>query len=79
MTLTSIGLALDIVGVMLLFFYGPPPGILGKEPQGTFFSLGISDEETEWRRIRRHLVMSKAALVLIVIGFGLQFWDSVCR
>ncbi|MDE2751515.1 MAG: hypothetical protein OXI83_02950 [Gemmatimonadota bacterium] len=76
--MTAIGLALDIVGVILLFFYGPPPGILSTTP-GTMVLYGAADEEKQQREINRHLWLSRIALGVIVTGFGLQFWDAAFR
>lgn len=77
--LTVFGLVLDIVGVVLLFFYAPP------EPE-TYGGQGVEDNnivgprgETagEMRRreaIRRarSRVLSIVGLVLLLIGFVLQ-------
>lgn len=68
---STIGLTLDIVGAVLLFTYGPPPGVLSKEA-GTVLLWGIDNREQEQRKIDRHIVIGRAAIGLIVVGFMLQ-------
>lgn len=67
----TIGLILDIVGAMLLFTHGPPPGVLSKKA-GTVILWGIGDREQEQRKIDRHIWIGRSAIGLIVVGFMLQ-------
>ena len=86
-TLTAIGLTLDIVGVGILFFYGPPQPVLE-----TGVGLGLEDgtpvgpngetvaelDVVTRRRRKRFSVMSRIGLGLILVGFALQLYDSIC-
>jgi len=58
------GLSLDIVGVIMLFFFGLPPKVA---MQGVL-TFGGADQKTK----RRYAWLSWAALVFLVVGFGLQ-------
>lgn len=78
--LNSIGLVSGIIGVALLFRFGPPqpnlePGVaLGLE-DGTELPDGRTVAEHNQdvaRRRNRHSVISKFGLVLIAIGFAFQ-------
>ena len=68
----SVGLAFDILGVVLLFFFGLAPEV-SKPVPGTIIRYGGSpvgkDEE---RRYKRHWWFSYAGLWSLVIGFALQ-------
>ena len=62
--LNSIGLALDIAGVVLLFFYGIP-------------SSAALDGVMTWGRgsgkdYKRARILSSLGLLLLVVGFALQ-------
>lgn len=63
-TLNSLGLSLDILGVVLLFFFGLPSEA-GLEGVVTW-RHGLSKD---YKRAR---VLSRLGLVLLVSGFGLQ-------
>ena len=67
--INSIGLILDIVGVVLLFCYGLPPA--GVSRTGAYYlTYGINPEE---RKKGEHFVrMSWVALCCLVVGFALQ-------
>ena len=78
--LNTIGLALGMVGVVILFIWGPPQpdfdeGVgIGLE-LGTVLKDGreVSDMIEATRRLkRRHQIMSRVGLVLIGVGFGTQ-------
>ena len=60
----SIGLALDIAGVVLLFFYGVP----SKTGLAPFF-VGNEDSLKEFGRARSR---SRLGLLLLIVGFLLQ-------
>ena len=65
--LSIIGLLLDIVGVILLFFYEPP------RPETDAILLESAPSEEERERVRRiKAKFSKLALILLVLGFVLQ-------
>ena len=87
MTMTAIGLILDIVGVGILFFYGPPQPVL---ETGVSFELEaatpvgpngetVAELDAVVSRRRKHfLVMSRIGLGRILVGFALQLYDSIC-
>ena len=69
--INSVGLAFDIIGVILLFFFGlpsrvregPPVLSFGEDPDSTKL------QEKQWKRYQ---CVSWSALVLLVLGFVLQ-------
>lgn len=65
------GLIFDIVGAVLLFGYGPPPGVLMRKA-GKVLRWGTDNREEEQRRIDRHILIGRCAIGLIVVGFALQ-------
>ncbi len=82
--INTIGLLLNIAGVVLLFIYGPPQptheeGVGLKLEDNTLLSDGrtVVDHDASVQKIRkRHENMSKIALVLIFAGFVLQLWAT---
>ena len=66
--LSICGLALDIAGVIVIFFFGLAPAI--SKRGGVYLTFGVDDEEI--RKAKRYDRISKAALVIVVIGFALQ-------
>lgn len=79
--LTRIGLVAGILGVLVIFIWGPPqpeltPGVsLGLE-DGTVLPDGmtVADHDSEVRRRRsHHLVLSRSGLGLVGVGFLCQF------
>lgn len=83
-TFNTVGLVLNIAGVILVFFYGfPQPtheeGVgLGLE-DGTPLSDGrtVAEHNEDIRKTRtRYLCMSRLALGLIVLGFLFQLWAT---
>ncbi len=64
----TVGLILDIFGVVLLFRFGLPPDVSRDGTVG--FALGT--DEREARRAKRYARISWTALGLIVTGFLLQ-------
>lgn len=72
---TQIGLVLDIVGVILIFRFGLPT------PTATADVLNVQfgpkeDDELDQKR-RRYDTISKVGLLLIALGFVLQFVGSM--
>ena len=66
--LGSLGLLLDIAGVVLLFFFGLPADV--HEGGGTTILWGGNPEGA--RRYRRAVFWSRVALGLLIAGFVLQ-------
>ena len=73
--INAIGLSLDIIGAILLFFYGPPQPEL-KEVKDTLDLVDQSEAEKKniaiKQRRQRHIKFSSIAMVLIIIGFIFQ-------
>ena len=73
---TSIGLASDIIGILILFRYGPP--ISEILPDGSESVWYREDPQLEKaKKAQREIRYSKIALGFIIIGFILQFIGSV--
>lgn len=66
-----IGLSFDIVGVVLLFLYEPPKPAAGML---LLQSAPSKENREKSRKIKRFF--SRLALVLLVIGFGLQILSN---
>lgn len=83
--INAIGLLLNMGGVVIFFFYGPPQpnfeeGVSLGVGDGTVFSDGTSVAEinTGVRRLKRcHIFFSRFALALIFVGFGFQLWATL--
>lgn len=76
MTLSNIGLIFDIVGVVLLFFFGPPiPDVFldGSE------IIVTSPDSMKAKKAKIKNNISKLALGVIVIGFSLQLAGNICN
>ena len=71
--ISSIGLALDIVGVILMFLYGLPAGI-ADEGEGAGHKWAPTGEEAERqkKRWKRYKFLARLGLGLLVVGFVLQ-------
>ena len=66
--LNSIGLAMDIAGVILLYFFGLSKNITREGAQYIYWG-GDEEEQQQWIRYR---FLSRVGLILLVIGFSLQ-------
>lgn len=67
--LNSLGLVLDIAGVVLLFLFGLPPRV-GRGGESHLLLEGV--DEHELKRERRYNRLSLVGIVLVTLGFGLQ-------
>ena len=65
----SIGLILDIVGALLLLRYGLPAKV---DPEGHQFLITEQVDEEQIKLGKIYKKWSTVAIVLIIIGFGLQ-------
>ncbi len=65
----SIGLLLDIIGGILLYFFGISPRI---DRDGAIYIVTEGKDESEILKAKKYDRLSKIALILIIIGFGLQ-------
>jgi len=72
-TVNTIGLVLDIAGVILLFFFGLPPEL---NRGGKNYLLLEQPNEDEARKAKGYEIVSWFALVLLIAGFGLQIWSN---
>jgi hypothetical protein len=75
--LTGIGLVLGFVGALLLFFFNVPRYPL-KADAG---KLGLEleqEDEAEKERVKWADFWSRCGVVLLAIGFALQFAGLVC-
>lgn len=72
-TLTIVGLTLDVVGGILIFFFGVPSG-LNKEG-----SVGweLEDSPELRKKAAKMDCVAKMGLLLIVLGFVLQLLDNL--
>ena len=68
--INSLGLSLDIAGVVLLFFFGLPPDIHGGGGMVISWLAG-ENQASNAKRYRRARALSRLGLVLVA-GFGLQ-------
>ena len=74
-TPTTIGLICDMVGIVILFFNGPPA--FPVLPDGSEFLWVESDpKENKTKQAKRKDNLSKLALLLIFVGFLLQLIGS---
>ena len=80
MTLTVVGLSLDIVGVAILFLFAPEKFV---EPQSrAFFSVEGESKKAQERWVKRQPVRKNLASVgvgLIILGFLFQIAGEVCH
>lgn len=72
--INSLGLVLDIFGVILLFWFGLPSRFVTDGPPTNALSFGWDPDSVEqWeKKWNRYNCMSWFALVLLVLGFVLQ-------
>ena len=82
--INTIGLILDIIGAIVLFFYSrPQPSFeegmgLGLE-EATVLSDGrtVAEHNEEVRRIRdKHIRRSRIGMLILAIGFAFQLWAT---
>ena len=71
--INSLGLVLDIIGVLLLFRYGLPIDITNRG------ILGISQRMEKQKDDRRYLTRSYIGLSLLIIGFILQIVSNFIK
>ena len=65
----SLGLALDVVGVILIWRYGLPEHI---NRNGAQHLLLEGADESEQKKAARYDLLSRLGLLLLILGFGLQ-------
>ena len=67
--LITIGLVLDIAGVVLLFFFGLPSKV---SPHRRAYRLLESSSEEPEEKFRLYKIMSNIGLILLILGFSFQ-------
>ena len=90
--MATLGLVLDMIGVVALFWFGMPPtpkeakywkdrGLTHAGPYDLIVAAEGSEAvatEDDAKRVnqwkRRNVHIGRLALVVVVIGFGLQIW-----
>ena len=78
--LNSFGLMLDIAGVVLLFFFGlPVEGVSKFGGQQIIWPSGEEQERLSQERYRRRQLLSRVALVCLVLGFALQLLTNLVQ
>ena len=68
-SLNSLGLVLDIIGAVILFFFGLAPKI---DTEGTVYLVTEQKDEDEIKRGRIYKTMSSIGIILIIFGFIFQ-------
>ena len=73
-SINSVGLVLDIIGVILLFIFGLPSRFVSDGPPINTLSFGWDpDSVKQWeKQWKWYKFWSWFALVLLVLGFALQ-------
>lgn len=72
--LQIIGLSLDILGVIGLYFFGLPPDF---DRHGQSAIIWNEENEEDKRKGKRYAVLSRLSIGLIILGFGLQIVAAV--
>lgn len=68
-TINSLGLILDIIGVVVLFKFGLPSNIT---KEGTVFLAVQKSDEKEKKKYKKYEFWSRFGLLLLIIGFVMQ-------
>jgi len=80
-TLNFIGLIFDIIGVIILFLYGPP--VIRITPEGhsilPYNAMDDSITRENQAKYRKHSHRSKLGMVCILLGFILQLFATISR
>jgi len=82
--LNSVGLVLGMGGVLIIFCFSPPMpdlehGVGLGIYEGTRLADGrtVAEHNADRLRVRtRHLRVSQVGLLLVFVGFALQFWAT---
>ena len=77
--ISSTGLALDIVGVILLFIYGLPSKVTDSPGDRLLWGPSPEVREAEIKKFRRYTRISHIGLVLLITGFTLQLISNFLR
>lgn len=67
------GLILDMLGILIVFVWGPPQPKLKEGSALLLSGAAYADEDVKTRRKRKiYTIRSRVGLFLIFVGFGLQ-------
>ena len=75
---SSVGLFLDILGVILVFLFGLPSAVRKTGGTTILWAGGKSEEEAK-KEYKLHWLMSHLGLVLLILGFALQLVSDTLR
>ena len=78
MDLVSLGLVLDIIGVILLFFFGLPSRVTRKPDNAMLWPKVEEEEKQREKKFRLYSTMSHIGLLLLIVGFTLQLVGNFC-
>ena len=68
-SINSVGLILDVIGVILIWRFGLPPSV-DKTGQIHITAAGVDKEEI--KKGKNYDRISRIGLMLLILGFGLQ-------
>jgi hypothetical protein len=71
--INSLGLVLDIVGVVMIWRYGLPEPLSRK---GAIHIIAEQSDQAEKAKAARYHLLSKTGLGLVLVGFLLQFLSN---
>jgi predicted ABC-type exoprotein transport system permease subunit len=74
--INSIGLVIDIIGVILIFYYGITPMI---DENGTVLLAIEQEDDNLKKKAKKFNFLSRLGLILIVIGFVCQLSSNFIK
>jgi ketopantoate hydroxymethyltransferase len=74
--LSSIGIALDMIGVIVIFFFGITPRL---NIEGQTYRVAGEKNENEIRLAKIYKRISLSGLIIVFIGFLLQFISNLIK
>jgi ketopantoate hydroxymethyltransferase len=74
--LSSIGIALDMIGVIVIFFFGITPRL---NIEGQTYRVTGEKNENEIRLAKIYKRISLSGLIIVFIGFLLQFISNLIK
>ena len=72
--MNSIGLIIDIIGVILIFLYGISPML---DVKGTVFLVAEQEDEVEKKKAKKFQCISRFGLIMVIVGFFLQLTSNL--
>ncbi len=80
-TINSIGLIFDIVGVVILFYFGPPTLNITRDGYKILPFISNDDAETKKNKAlaEKHDRFSQLGLKLLFLGFAFQLVSNWCK